>query len=67
RVLEIGCDDGYCALALARLGYIVTAFDNSAIKIEKIRSHTNENGINTFKTVSRNRFNDSGNARTRYK
>ena len=37
RVLEIGCDDGYCALALARLGYIVTAFDKSAIKIEKAR------------------------------
>lgn len=37
RVLEIDCDDGYCALALARLGYIVTAFDNSAIKIEKVR------------------------------
>lgn len=37
KVLEIGCDDGYCALALARLGYIVTAFDNSTIKIEKIK------------------------------
>lgn len=35
RVLEIACDDGYCALALARMIYIVTAFDNSAIKIEK--------------------------------
>ncbi|MBR0288233.1 MAG: helix-turn-helix domain-containing protein, partial [Selenomonadaceae bacterium] len=107
RVLEIGCDDGYCALALARLGYIVTAFDNSAIKIEKIKqlaklikvnvslsrenlldyafdgqfdiiyslgalkavairdrasifekikSHTNENGINIFETVAQKNF-----------
>lgn len=102
RVLEMSCDDGYCALALARLGYIVTAFDKSAIKIEKarqiakliktkiefaqenlldydfvgsfdviysltglnsvairdraalfekIKSHTNENGLNIFETV----------------
>ena len=107
KVLEIGCDDGYCALALARLGYIVTAFDNSAIKIEKIKqlaklikvnvslsrenlldyafdgqfdiiyslgalkavairdrasifekikSHTNENGINIFETVAQKNF-----------
>ena len=107
RVLEIGCDDGYCALALARLGYIVTAFDNSAIKIEKIKqlaklikvnvslsrenlldyafdgqfdiiyslgalkavairdrasifekikNHTNENGINIFETVAQKNF-----------
>lgn len=103
RVLEMSCDDGYCALALARLGYIVTAFDKSAIKIEqarqlaklikvkieftqeslldydfvgrfdliyslnglngvairdratlfeKIKSHTNENGLNIFETVA---------------
>ena len=103
KVLEMSCDDGYCALALARLGYIVTAFDKSAIKIEqarrlaklikvkieftqenlldydfvdrfdliyslngltgvairdratlfeKIKSHTNENGLNIFETVA---------------
>ena len=37
KVLEIGCDDGYCALALARQGYIVTGLESSAIKIEKIK------------------------------
>ncbi|MBR0289674.1 MAG: helix-turn-helix domain-containing protein [Selenomonadaceae bacterium] len=110
RVLEMACDDGYCALVLARLGYIVTAFDNSAIKIErarqlaklirvkieltqdnlldydfvgrfdviyslnglngvairdraalfeKIKSHTNENGLNIFETVASKNFEQS--------
>ena len=38
KVLEIGSEDGYMSIALARNGYIVTALEKDLLKIEKCRN-----------------------------